>query len=73
MCRDQNRSELKRDGTPHFAAVKLMYCGRSSVQIRGAVTGDLYYFSRPHSAQPVDPRDATIMMRTRMFKQIRWH
>jgi hypothetical protein len=71
MCCGQKRSALKADGTQNSIIVKLLYCGQSSAQIRGAVTGQLYQFSRPHPIQPVDPRDASSMMQTRMFKQVR--
>jgi hypothetical protein len=71
MCCGQKRSSLKASETPDSTTVKLFYCGdRASTQFRGAVTGHLYQFSRPHPTQTVDWRDATQMMQTRMFRQV---
>lgn len=70
MCCGQKRSELKAEGSPDPNAVKLMYRGPSSTQIRGFVTGQVYHFSRPNIALAVDPRDAVLMVRTRLFRQV---
>ena len=70
MCCGQNRSKLKSDGVPDPNAVKLLFRGRAPIQVRGAFTGKLYQFPRPNAVLAVDPRDATLMVQTRLFRQI---
>ena len=71
MCCGQKRSTLMATGEAGPVVVKLHYCGgSSSTQLRGAVTGQLYQFSRPHPVQAVDWRDAALLMQTRMFRQV---
>ena len=71
MCCGQKRSSLRAIEAPDPRVVNLFYCGAlASTQFRGAVTGHLYQFSRPHPTQTVDWRDATQMMQTRMFRQV---
>ena len=75
MCCGQKRVELRSDGASHResneAAVRLLYYGRSPAHFRGSVTGRMYQFSRVGPAQPVDPRDATSMLQTRLFRRPR--
>jgi len=71
MCCGQKRSALIQSRKTDPAIVRLHYCGGlSSAQLRGAVTGQLYQFSRPHPVQAVDWRDAALLMQTRMFRQV---
>jgi len=71
MCCGQKRSALIESRKTDPAIVRLHYCGGlSSAQLRGAVTGQLYQFSRPHPVQAVDWRDAALLMQTRMFRQV---
>ncbi len=70
MCCGEKRSALKLDGNPNSTPIMLLYYGDASMQIRGSATGHLYQFSRPHPVQTVDPRDATQMMQSRLFRQI---
>ena len=70
MCCGEKRSAMKADGSSDINAVKLLYCGKYSVQIRGAVTGRSYQFPKSSPIQQVDPRDAASMMQTRMFRQV---
>ncbi len=71
MCCGQKRSALKMNGTQQPGALNLLYDGSSSVAMRGPVTGQLYQFSRLHPVQAVDSRDATSILRTRLFRQVR--
>ena len=71
MCCGQKRSALMASAKKDSAIVRLLYCGGpSSKQLRGAVTGQLYQFSRPHPVQAVAWRDAALLMQTRMFRQV---
>jgi hypothetical protein len=71
MCCGQTRSSLRSAGAAAQAALKLMYCGHASINVRGPVTGQLYQFSRLHPVQDIDTRDAVSILRMRLFRQIR--
>jgi hypothetical protein len=71
MCCGQKRSALSPDGTSAASAVKMFYCGNGSAQIRGPVTGQIYQFARTQPVQAVDPRDVGLLVRTRLFTQVR--
>lgn len=51
-------------------AVDLIYRGESVMQIRGAVTGQIYQFSPISPVQSVDRRDAAFIMQTRLLRQM---
>ncbi len=70
MCCGEKRNEMKAEGNSDSNAVKLLYRGQFSVQIRGAVTGKSYQFPKSSPIQFVDPRDAASLMQTRMFRQV---
>jgi len=53
-----------------FGAVKMIYRGNGSAQIRGRVTGQIYQFPRQQPVQAVDPRDAVGLIRTRLFSPV---
>lgn len=53
-----------------FGAVKMVYSGSGSAQIRGRVTGQVYQFARQQPVQAVDPRDAVALIRTRLFRPV---
>ena len=53
-----------------FGSVKLLYRGNGSAQIRGRVTGHVYQFPRQEPVQAVDPRDAVMFIRTRLFTPV---
>ena len=61
---------MKSESTPDPNAIKLLYRGQYSVQIRGSVTGRVYQFPKSEPVQLVDARDATALMQTRMFRQV---
>jgi len=51
--------------------VDLLYLLRSPIQLRGMATGRLYQFSSSQPVQAVDPRDATVILRTHLFRQMK--
>jgi hypothetical protein len=71
MCCGQERSALQAVETEDSAAVKMLYRGNGSAQIRGPVTGQIYQFPRQQPVQDVDPRDAGSLIRTRLFTKLR--
>ena len=66
----QDREGVKPDLYVNFGAVKMIYRGNGSAQIRGRVTGQVYQFPRQKPVQAVDPRDAVEMIRTRLFSPV---
>jgi hypothetical protein len=70
MCCGQKRGAMKSEVTPDPTAIKLLYRGQYSVQVRGSVTGRIYQFPKSNPVQLVDARDATALMQTRMFRQV---
>jgi hypothetical protein len=70
MCCGQERSASPVE-TPDSAAVKMLYRGNGSAQIRGPVTGQIYQFPRQQPVQDVDPRDAGSLIRTRLFTKLK--
>lgn len=48
----------------------MLYRGNGSAQIRGRVTGRMYEFPRQEPVQSVDPRDAVVLIRTRLFTPV---
>jgi hypothetical protein len=48
-----------------------MYYGHAAVNVRGPATGQLYQFSRLQPVQAVDARDASSILKTRLFRQTR--
>jgi hypothetical protein len=45
----------------------LRYREATAVRVHGPVTGRTYDFSSAQPAQPVDPRDAAVLMRSGLF------
>ena len=66
----QDRAGVKPDLYVNFGAVKMIYRGNGSAQIRGRVTGQVYQFPRQQPVQAVDPRDAVELIRTRLFSPV---
>ncbi len=60
----------KADKIGDFGFVKMLYRGSGSAQIRGRVTGHVYQFPRQEPVQAVDPRDAVMFIRTRLFTPV---
>lgn len=61
---------IKSNQYVDFGAVKMIYRGNGSAQIRGRVTGQIYQFPRQQPVQSVDPRDAVELIRTRLFSPV---
>ena len=70
MCCGQKRSASKVIGGADMGAVKMLYRGNGSAQIRGQVTGQVYQFPRHQPVQEVDPRDIPALVRTRLFTHV---
>jgi len=66
----QERVSVKPHQCVNFGAVKMIYRGNGSAQIRGRVTGQVYQFPREQPVQAVDPRDAVELIRTRLFSPV---
>ena len=65
-----DRISVKPNLCVNFGAVKMIYRGNGSAQIRGRVTGQVYQFPRQQPVQAVDPRDAVELIRTRLFSPV---
>jgi hypothetical protein len=50
-------------------SVMVRYLERSPVRVQGLQTGRSYEFSASNSVQPVDTRDATALLATRLFRR----
>lgn len=66
----QGQVSAKLNQFVNFGAVKMIYRGNGSAQIRGRVTGQIYQFPRQQPVQDVDPRDAVELIRTRLFSPV---
>ncbi len=55
---------------PVSGTVAVEYLERTKIQVRGAVTGRVYEFSRAIPLQHVDPRDAPRLLGTRFFRRV---
>ncbi len=66
----QQQISVKPNQFVDFGAVKMVYRGNGSAQIRGRVTGQIYQFPRQQPVQAVDPRDAVELIRTRLFSPV---
>lgn len=69
MCCGQKRDALKSGQVADSADIKLFYCGQPAIQVRGNATGQLYHFSSQLPVQPVDRRDAVLLLQSRVFRQ----
>jgi hypothetical protein len=52
-----------------FTYVILQYTGSSAIRVRGPVTGREYGFSEAEHDCAVDPRDAAVLTRSRLFRR----
>jgi hypothetical protein len=66
----QGQVSVKPNQFVNFGAVKMIYRGNGSAEIRGRVTGQIYQFPRQQPVQSVDPRDAVELIRTRLFSPV---
>jgi hypothetical protein len=51
------------------ASVYLQYREHSPIRVRGLATGRVYQFSGRQTVQPVDERDASALLQTRLFRR----
>ncbi len=70
MRSGQGANPPKAEKIGDFGSVKMLYRGNGSAQIRGRVTGYVYQFPRQEPVQAVDPRDAVMFIRTRLFTPV---
>ena len=52
-------------------AARLEHVGRTSVRVRGPVSGRVYTFTPAHRVQQVDAADAPLLLRSRLFRPAR--
>ncbi len=71
MCCGQVQSVHEEKKASKEAVVELYYFGRTNIQLRGAVTGQTYAFSRSAPVQAIDRRDVFSMLQTRLFRRTR--
>jgi hypothetical protein len=71
MCCGQVSNANQAKAVADGSVVNLYYFGRTHIQLRGAVSGQFYQFSRTAPVQPVDPRDVSSMLQTRLFRRTR--
>jgi hypothetical protein len=64
-------------GTPNLGAVRgviatvmLHYKETAAIRVWGPVTGQHYDFSGAHPARAVDPRDASVLTRSGLFRRL---
>jgi hypothetical protein len=48
----------------------IRYTEKSPIRVPGPVTGRRYEFSAAQPIQPVDARDAAVLLRTRFFRRV---
>ena len=70
MCCGQKQNAFGADMAANASAVKMLYRGNGSAQIRGPVSGQIYQFARTQPVQAVDVRDVGLLVRTRLFTQL---
>jgi len=71
MCCGQVSNASRAKAAAEGSVVNLYYFGRTNVQLRGAISGQTYQFSRSAPVQPVDARDVFSMLQTRLFRRTR--
>ena len=71
MCCGQVSSTTQAKAVAEGSVVNLYYFGQTHIQLRGAVSGQIYQFSRSAPIQPVDSRDVFPMLQTRLFRRTR--
>lgn len=71
MAMQRKLAEIPTYDTRTLAAfIKMIYHGESIIQIRGAVTGQVYQFSPLAPIQPIDRRDAAFINQTRLLRPV---
>jgi hypothetical protein len=62
------RTVIRQEDLDRGLAFEIEYAGGRTMRVAGAVTGRAYLFSGQARFQPVDPRDATALLRDRRFR-----
>ncbi len=68
MCCGQKRNAMKAKADSPSSVLNLHYSGQSLLHVRGAATGSVYQFSPVQPVQPVHPRDAQLLLSSRLFR-----
>ncbi len=68
MSRDEVRRALKPEESSQHSGLSLRYLGPAPVCVRGPVTGWVYRFSPLQPVQPVELRDAQLLLSTPPFR-----
>jgi hypothetical protein len=68
MCFGQKRGAMNAEGINQSFPLNLRYSGQQPMHVRGTATGSLYKFSSLQPVQPVDPRDALLLLASRLFR-----
>jgi len=67
-CNDGTRAAISQDDIDHGLSFEIEYAGARTVTVVGSVTRTRYVFSGVNRLQRVDPRDAALLLRERMFR-----
>ena len=67
-CSDSRRAVIRQEDIERGLAFEIEYAGGRTVTVVGAVTGRRYTFSGTDRLQRVDPRDASALVRQRVFR-----
>jgi hypothetical protein len=58
-------------GGPPGSVTRVEHVGRTSVRVRGPVSGRVYTFTPSRRVQQVDPADLPVLLRSRLFRPVR--
>jgi hypothetical protein len=67
-CPEAGRAVIRQEDIDRGLAFEVEYAGGRTVTVVGAVTGRRYTFSGVDRLQRVDPRDAGVLLRERVFR-----
>ncbi len=67
-CSDSRRGVIRQEDIERGLAFEVEYAGGRTVTVVGEATGRRYTFSGVDRLQRVDPRDARVLLRQRVFR-----
>lgn len=67
VCVDQPPSAIGGDRCTREFSLNLRYVGQSRIEVRGAISGEVYRFSTAAPILPVDLRDAKYLLACNLF------
>jgi hypothetical protein len=70
-CGKPTRAVIHYEDIERGLAFEIEYAGGRTITITGSVTGQHYTFSGLNRLQLVDPRDAPVLLRERVFRLAR--